>query len=575
MAKNRLGEGRLSFIGIAEPEPDAEPGPGSDPGVGPQSGAEAAPPGAGTPHREDPQSPAAQTAETASTAAGTAAGTAAAASALKMASRTGAPEGSPEGDTGRTTNRTGADRTGTDSSGTDSAGGNRGDAGTAAETGDTDTDETADLRKRRGGKAAPGTDPRTAPGPAPGANPSPGPASKPASKPAAKARAKGRDKAPPPIPEVIEIAPVAKPARMRPRHWWLALMFLLAVALPLAATGLYLWTRAQDQYASFVGFTVRKEDSATGLVPTDITGLLGGSAGSSDTDVLYEFIQSASLVARIDREMDLRAIYSAPYGIDPVFALAPGASIEDLGDYWQRVVRLSYDQSTGLMELRVLAFDAVTAQQIARRIVDESQRLINDLNATARADTLRYAEEDLAEAEQRLRDARESLVLFRTRTQIVDPETDAAGQTSLINVLQQQLAQALIDYDLLRQSTSASDPRVVQAESRIAAIRSRIAEERETSVVGEDYPRLLADYESLAVDREFAEESYRAARAALDQARANASRQTRYLAAYVPPTLPQTAEYPRRLVLLGLAALFLALAWAILSLVYYAIRDTR
>lgn len=392
---------------------------------------------------------------------------------------------------------------------------------------------------------------------------------------AARKRRKGRANKPAPPPEVIEIAPVAQPSRMRARHWGLAFVFLVLVALPLAVVGAYLWTRSVDQYASVVGFTVRQEDGASNLLPTELTGLLGGSSGSSDTDILYEFIQSQSLVAGIDRALDLRGLYAAPHGTDPVFALGPDASIEDLTEYWQRMVRLSYDQSTGLMELRVLAFDAASAQAVAQAIVDESQRLINDLNATARSDTLRYAEEDLAAAEQRLRDAREALVLFRTRTQIVDPETDAEGQTSLINILQQQLAQALIDYDLLLQTTSASDPRVTQAISRIEAIRSRIEEEREASVTGEDYPRLLADYESLVVDREFAEESYRAARAALDQARAAASRQTRYLAAYVPPTLPQTAEYPRRLMLFGLAALFLFLSWAILTLIYYSIRDTR
>lgn len=362
---------------------------------------------------------------------------------------------------------------------------------------------------------------------------------------------------------------------MRARHWGLAFVFLVLVALPLAVAGAYLWTRAVDQYASVVGFTVRQEDATSGLIPTELTGILGGGGGSSDTDILYEFIQSQSLVAEIDRALDLRGIYAAPHGVDPVFALKPEASTEELTEYWQRMVRLSYDQSTGLMELRVLAFDPDSAQTVARAIVDESQRLINDLNATARSDTLRYATEDLAAAEERLRDAREALVLFRTRTQIVDPETDAEGQTSLINILQQQLAQALIDYDLLLQTTSVSDPRVTQADSRIEAIRSRIGDERETSVTGEDYPRLLADYESLVVDREFAEESYRAARGALDQARANASRQTRYLAAYVPPTLPQTAEYPRRLMLFGLAALFLFLSWAILTLIYYSIRDTR
>jgi len=84
---------------------------------------------------------------------------------------------------------------------------------------------------------------------------------------------------------------------------------------------------------------------------------------------------------------------------------------------------------------------------------------------------------------------------------------------------------------------------------------------------------LIAEYEGLTVDREFAEENYRAALAAVDLARANASRQSRYLATYIAPTVAETSEYPRRGLILGLAALFLTLGWSVMALVYYSVRD--
>ena len=110
-------------------------------------------------------------------------------------------------------------------------------------------------------------------------------------------------------------------------------------------------------------------------------------------------------------------------------------------------------------------------------------------------------------------------------------------------------------------------------------IRERIARERDAfasetgGAGGEDYPRLIAEYEALQVDREFAEETYRAALAALDVARAKASRQSRYLATYIEPTLAESSEYPDRLLIELLSGLFLVLSWAVMVLVYYAIRD--
>ena len=91
--------------------------------------------------------------------------------------------------------------------------------------------------------------------------------------------------------------------------------------------------------------------------------------------------------------------------------------------------------------------------------------------------------------------------------------------------------------------------------------------------MGEDYPSLIAEFESLNVDLQFAEESYHAALTAYDVARDNAARQSRYLATYIRPTLAQSSEFPRRYILLGLAALFLVMTWSILALIYYSIRD--
>ena len=413
-------------------------------------------------------------------------------------------------------------------------------------------------------------------GPAPGTRPGPKPAP---------VKPQGPGNKPPPkrpTPQVIEVAPIARPAHMRARHWGLLFSFMLFVLGPVAGAGWYLWTRAVDQYASVVGFTIRQEEGG------QTAGLLGGLAaqvtgggGQADADILYEFIQSTSMVAAIDANFDLHGLYSTPFEKDPVFALRPNASLEELTDYWQRIVRIAYDGSSQLIELEVRAFDPNTAQLIGQEILSQSQSLINQLNAQARADTIRYAQSDLAEAQTRLREARSALILFRTRTQLVDPQTDLQGRMGVVNRLQQQLAEALINLDLLAQSTNDSDPRVIQAKRRIEVIRARIGDERanvargENPGSGEDYPTLLAEYESLLADREFAEETWRAAQAALDVARANAARQSRYLATYIAPTLPHSAQYPQKPMLLSLVALFSLLAWAILALIYYSVRDSK
>ncbi len=85
----------------------------------------------------------------------------------------------------------------------------------------------------------------------------------------------------------------------------------------------------------------------------------------------------------------------------------------------------------------------------------------------------------------------------------------------------------------------------------------------------------MGEYERLVVEREFAERTYITAMASYDGAKAEARRKSRYLAAYMQPTLAETAIYPKRLSTLVMIALFLFLIWSIAVLVYYSVRDRR
>ena len=372
--------------------------------------------------------------------------------------------------------------------------------------------------------------------------------------------------------------PPAPPARRKKRHVWLFLSFGLFFVIPVAVSAWYLYAVAEKQYASSVAFTVRTEETQSAVdLLGGITSL--GSASSSDTDILYEFIQSQQLVAALDAELDLRQMYAIHWPEDPVFAFDPDGTIEDLTAYWNEVVDIYYDSGTGLIELRVKAFRPEDAFAVASGIFARSSRMINDLSAIAREDATRYARDDLDLAVERLKEAREAILQFRARTRIIDPEADLQGQMGILNTLQQQYATTLVELDLLRETTREGDPRIDQAENRIRVIEARIDEERAkfgagtASDANEDYVAIVGEFERLNVDLEFAQSAYLSALAAYDSAVADAQRQSRYLAAYLEPSVAERSLYPERATLLGLIAVFAFLAWVITSLVYYSIRD--
>lgn len=378
---------------------------------------------------------------------------------------------------------------------------------------------------------------------------------------------------------VVPAGRTAEKAKMRRRHYGLLLSLCLVVAAPVVMVALYLVIFAKPQYASEVGFVVRQEEAGSASQVLGGLGQVLGTQTAGNSDLLFEFIQSQDIVQRISNEFDLVAHYSQTWPWDPVFSVWPSATIEELRSFWQRMVRITYDKSSGIILVEVRARSPEAAREIASEIVRQSELMINTLNATARRDSMTNAELDLEEALSQLRSAREQLIAFQARTQIIDPQADIQGRMGVLSNFQQQLAQALVDFDLLAQTTEASDPRVRQLERRIVAIEDRIAQERQSFAAGNvtvdntDYPTLLAQYEGLRVDLMFAEESYRAALTARTQARTNAERQQLYLATFITPTLAQKSEYPQQPLLISLTAFFTLLFWAVLALVYYSLRD--
>lgn len=399
-----------------------------------------------------------------------------------------------------------------------------------------------------------------------------------APQPTPKRRSAKRRAAVPPA-EVI-VRPLAKPAKPKRRHIGAIVTLVVAVVLPSVLTAVYLWTVAQDQYVTRIGFSVRSAQTSPALE------VLGGisqlaSADSVDTEILYDFIQSQQLVFAMNEKLDLQSVYGCgPDNKDVVFCLKQDPTIEDLVAFWNRMIKIGYDGGAGILEVDVRAFDPDSAVVLAEEMFSISSAMINDLSTQARRDATAYAEEDLGVAVTRLKGARRTLAEFRNKTQIIDPAADIQGQMGVLASMQTQLTQALIDRGLLQLSATPSDTRLQQLNLKISVIEQQIDAQRGnfgmgSSEDGEAFAQLMGRFEELSVEVEFAEQSYVQALGALDGAKSEARRQSRYLAAHIKPTHADRPEYPRKFQITILVAFFSFFMWTILVMVYYSLRDRR
>lgn len=387
--------------------------------------------------------------------------------------------------------------------------------------------------------------------------------------------------APKAAPAPAKAAPPVAGAVMRKRHYMMRALFVVVGLLPAVLTAGYMWFIAKDQYHSDVSFTVQSEDTRTAV---DIFGglsqMAGVATGATDQQILYQYLLSQDLVVELDRMVDLRAIYSRNWPHDPVFAYPPSGSIEDLHAYWLRNVTVNQDNS-GLMSVRVLGPSPEDALRVTTAVFDLATTLINRIATSMRDDTERYAREELSKAEERLSAVRQELAAFRLRTQIIDPSADVQSQMGILGTLQARLADTMIELNNLPATSAANDPRRAQLERTRASIEGLIAEERRKfgegweGPGGEDYATIIAEYERLMANSLFAEQTYHAAMANYDSVMASSTRQARYLAAHIRPTLAERALYPQRIVITLMALAIGILVWALGVLIYYSVRDRR
>lgn len=372
----------------------------------------------------------------------------------------------------------------------------------------------------------------------------------------------------------------AKPARPRRRHRLVAASFVLAVLVPTAIAGTYLYTRAADQFASTVAFSIRNGEA---VAPAEFLGALSSSLGSTSTDaqVIYEFLRSQQMVEIALDELPFRDWYGLPEQ-DVVFRLEDGATVEEVNDYWRWMTDVTFDGGTGIVTFTARAFRPQDAQAVAELALRESTRLVNQLSEEARNDAVSVAAEALSVAEERLRQARLDVRSFRRFEQEIDPEANALASSQLVAALEEKLAEAEIELNTRTELVGERATDLPYLRQRIDSLRSRIASERsavagkvQEESGGRPLADLLAEYERLQVDMRFAQDAYVSARAAYDRALFEGQKQQRYLSPHIRPTLSQEAQYPLRL-LMTVGIFFLSLvAWATLVLIIYNIRDRR
>nr|WP_238324281.1 hypothetical protein [Acidovorax sp. JHL-3] len=349
----------------------------------------------------------------------------------------------------------------------------------------------------------------------------------------------------------------------------------MTVAVPTMLATLYFGLMASDVYVSESRIVVRSPDRQ---VATGLGALLKGAGFSRAQDDSYtvrDYVLSRDALKEIDDTLSVGKSFASD-SVDRVSrfgGLDFDTSFEALHRYYQKKVDIQQDSASSITTLTVRAYAAQDAQNINQKLLELSEGLVNRLNERGRQDLISSAASEVAEAEAKSKSAALALSTYRNAKGVVDPERQATVQLQQVAKLQDELIATKTQLAQLKAFTP-QNPQIPALQTRASTLQAEMAAETTKVTGGElSLANKAAEYQRLALEREFADKQLASALASLEQARSEAQRKQVYIERIAQPSLPDVALEPRRLRSI-LATFVLGLvAWGILSMLLAGVRE--
>jgi len=385
---------------------------------------------------------------------------------------------------------------------------------------------------------------------------------------------------------IAEPGPVIEPAvaegvepstRLSGKPPFAAISFVAFVVLPFIASALYFALVASDQYTAEARFAVRtisREGAGDGMD----SDMLSMNNVSQDAHIVTSFIHSTEILRRISQKLDPRAVF-ARGDTDFLSRFHEDESTEEFLDYWNAQVSTYIDGPSGIVTLKVRTFRPEDSTQLAKVIIEESERLINELSDRTRQDVIRRFSTEVDRTAALYKDSLEKMNEYQNSTGFLNPESQATQTGKLLTGLLEKKLEIDSRLFVLRQSLAEGSPAYQQLtvakqslEEQLQTLQQQLAG---TNKVNDNISHSLLRFSQLETDRRVAESLYQIARKNLESAQAEALRKTLYVVVFVEPNLPQEAIYPRRLASPLLILLALTVGWVTIALAWASVEDHR
>ncbi|MBL1377752.1 chain-length determining protein [Zobellella iuensis] len=350
-------------------------------------------------------------------------------------------------------------------------------------------------------------------------------------------------------------------------HWALALAAIIAVAF-------YWFAWAEDRYVSRA--TVVLESPQIAPAEFNFSSLLKSGGGNGDLLLLREHLLSVDMLKKVQQELPFRQHYSEN---GDLFARMwdADAPIEEVHKYFKKRIKVELDEYAGVLNIEVQAFTPDFAHVMAQLLLQSGEAHMNNMGQRLAEEQVRFLERQLERLEHRLDDARADLLTYQNEHGLISPLQTVESLNQVVGTLEGELARMQARLSAAQSYQSTRSAEMVQIKNEINALQTQIERERNrlAQETGNALNRISADYQTLELKAQFAQQTYSSALAALENTRIEAARKLKQVSVLQSPLQPEYATQPERLYntsVFAIIALFIAF---IINMLLLIIKDHR
>ena len=323
------------------------------------------------------------------------------------------------------------------------------------------------------------------------------------------------------------------------------------IALTALVMTVYWLLIASDRYVSEATVIIQKTDLVSGPAPDLLMMLASGISAVNRTDqfLLREHVLSVDMLKKIDSALDLRSHYSDWHRDFVSRMWLRDAPMEWFHRHYLSRVTMEYDDFAGVLRIEAQAYDPATAQGIARKLVEEGERYMNQLGHELAEAQVNFLTTQVTLAEQRFQQASQALLNFQNRKGLVSPQATAESIGAIVAKLEGQRADIQTQLASLPTTLDRNHPNILMLKQALAAIERQIDQEKAklASASGRTLNSTVEEFQRLQMEVSFTQDIYKTALTALEKGRIDAIRLLEKVSVLQSPTLPEYPMKPSRI----------------------------